>query len=248
MSNEMVTLDLSQLPSTQVGSDAAFADLAKAGCDWLRSIKLCSNDKYVKEGKIAAGHWGLPGTEDSIEDLGPSIDVLPLARRPKALDLSDKTAIVMAYDEQSDAFKDIAARSLEKDSLCQFGISFLVVERTTNQFYEIFFGNKSSRPEAKNVYAYLPLSQADIDRMAAAGSDVTDLAPHGPRPLTLKTKLVKNKKGQLWHVPVAIKCSTPFTKVPPTAAIVAEMIKFTAAKSGGVEKVKEPEGKKARAR
>ena len=102
MSNEMVTLDLTQLPSTQIGSDDAFAALAKGGGDWLRYIKLCSNDKYAKTRKIPAGHWGIPGTEETIEDLGPSIDVLPLARRPKALDMSDKTAIVTSYDEQSE--------------------------------------------------------------------------------------------------------------------------------------------------
>ncbi len=246
MSNEMVAIDLTQLPSTQIGSDEAFAALAKGG-DWLRYIKLCSNDKYSKAGKIPTGHWGLPGTEESIEDLGPSIDVLPLARRPKALDMSDKTAIVTSYDEQSDTFKEIVARSMESSSNCQHGISFLVFERSTGQFYEIFFGNKSSRPEAKNVYPYLPLSQADIDRMSAAGADVTDLTPHGPRPVTLKTKLAKNNKG-MWHVPVAIKCSTPFTKVPSTATIVAEITKFLAPKTGGVEKVKEPEGRKTRAR
>jgi hypothetical protein len=244
----MVVLDLTQLPSTQVGSDAAFADLAKGGGNWLKYLKLCSNDKYAKAGKIPSGHWGLPGQDDAIEDLGDSIDVLPLARRPKALDTSDRSAIVTCYDEQSEQFKDIAAKSAEKDSGCQYGISFLVLERSTGQFYEVFFGSKTVRPEAKNVYPYLPLTQPDIDRLAAAGQDMTDVTPHGPRPLTLKTKLVKNKKGQMWHVPVAIKCSTPFTKLPPVAEIAAEIVKFTSAKSGGTEKVKEPEGRKARAR
>ena len=83
--------------------------------------------------------------------------------------------------------------------------------------------------------------------MAAAGADVTDLTPHPPRPVTLKTQLVENKKG-MWHVPVAMKCSTPFTKLPSTATVVVEMNRFTSAKSGGVEKVKEPEGRKVRAR
>jgi hypothetical protein len=244
MSNEMMVLDLTQLPSTQVGSDESFTDLAKGG-DWLGYIKLCSNDKYTKTKKIESGHWGIPGRDDEIDDLGDSIDVLPLARRPKAIDMSDKTAIVSSYDEKSEPFKDIQARSSEQGSSCQHGISFLVLERSTGRFLELFFGNKSSRPEAKNIFPYLPLSQADIDRKAAAGADVDGLAPHGPVPVTLKTKLVSNRKG-MWHVPVVVRCSTPFTKLPDTAVVVREMTKFLAAKSGGVEKVAET--RKARAR
>ena len=154
---------------------------------------------------------------------------------------------MVSYDEGSDTFKDIAARSTEQDSGCMWGVSFLVYERSTGGFYEVYFGNKSFRPESKKVYPFLPLSQADIDRLTAAGEDTNGMEPHGPRPLTLKTKQVKNQKGS-WYVPVAVKCSTPFTNVPPTATIVAEITKFLSVKSGGVEKVKEPEGRKARAR
>jgi len=95
--NELATLDLTQLPSTQLGSDEAYAELAKGG-DFLKYIKLYSKGKDIDKGKIRPGRWGIPESEDEIIDLGDSIDVLPLARRPKALDMSDKTAIVMSYD------------------------------------------------------------------------------------------------------------------------------------------------------
>jgi hypothetical protein len=244
--NALVNLDLTQLPSTQIGSDEAYTELSKGG-DFLSYVKLCTNDKYTKTGKILPGHWGIPDAGDEIIDLGDSIDVLPLARRPKALDSSDKSAIVISYDEQSPAFKRIAAKSMEPNSGCQHGISFLVVERSTGQFLEIYFGTKSSRPEAKKIFPYLPLSQADIERKAAAGADVQDLVPHGPIPVTLKVRLAENKKG-MWHCPMVIKCSAPFAKIPPTTAIVREINRFLSAKSGGVEKVEEPVGHKGRAR
>lgn len=244
--NELTTLDLTQLPSTQIGSDEAYAELSKGG-EFLGYLKLCTNDKYTKKGKILPGHWGIPGPDDEITDLGDSIDVLPFARRPKAIDMSDRSAIVVSYDESSSEFKRISARALEANSGCQFGISFLVLERSTNQFLELFFGNQSARKEAKNLYAYVLLTQAEIDRKAAAGANVAGLVPHDPVPATIKVRLAENKKGS-WHVPMVVKCSVPFGKVPSTAVVAREMNKFLGVKSGGVEKVEEPEGRKARAR
>jgi hypothetical protein len=244
--NQLTTLDLDQLPSTQIGSDEAYAELSKGG-EFLSYLKLCTNDKYTKKGKILPGHWGIPGPDEEITDLGESIDILPLARRPKAIDMSDRSAIVVSYDESSPEFKRIRARASQANSGCQFGISFLVLERSTNQFLELFFGNQSARKEAKNLYAYLPLRQVDIEGKAAGGGNVTGVVPHGPVPATIKVRLAENKKGS-WHVPMVVKCSTPFTRVPSTAVVAREMNKFLAVKSGGVEKVEEPDGRKARAR
>ena len=39
MSDELATLDLNQLPSTQLGNDEAFAELSKGG-DFLKYVKL----------------------------------------------------------------------------------------------------------------------------------------------------------------------------------------------------------------
>jgi hypothetical protein len=247
MGNELATLDLNQLPSTQLGSDEAYTELAKGG-DFLKYVKLYTKGPDIDRGRIPPGHWGIPDGDDVIIDLGESIDVLPLARRPKALDTSDKSAVVVSYDETSEAFKQIASKSMEKDSGCQHGISFLLLERSTAQFLEVYFGNKSSRPEAKKVFPYLPLTQADIDRKAAAGADVEGLVPHGPVQVTLKVRMAENKKGQTWHVPMVVKCSVPFAKVPTTVVVVKEIVRFLTPKSEGVEKVVEPEGRKGRAR
>lgn len=240
MPNELTPVDFNQLPSTQLGSDESYADLAKGG-DFLKYVKLYSKGRDIDTGKIRPGRWGIPDGEE-ITDLGDSIDVLPLARRPKALDTKDKKAIIVSYDEQSAAFKDIVARSSQQLSGCQYGVSFLVLERSTGQFLEVFFGNKSSRPEAKKLFPYLPLSQADIDRRRAAGADVAGLEAHGPVPVTLKIRMAENAKGT-WHVPFAVKCSNPFTKVPPMDKVVAEINRFLTPKSNGVEKVEDTGGR-----
>lgn len=234
MSTELATLDLNQLPSTQVGNDEQYDDLARGG-DFLGRLQLFTKGEAIDSGKIPPGHWGIPENKDTIIDLGTAADILPLARRPKAIDMSDKEAVVNNYDSTSEEFKRIVEASEEKDSGCQWGTSFLVLERSTGRFLELFFGSKSSRPEAKKIFPYLPLTQGDIDARKLQGEE-----PRGPQPVTLGVRHVKTAKFS-WHVPDPRKCSTPFAKTPPMKTIVAEITKFVTAKSGGVEKVPEKE-------
>ena len=247
MSNELATLDLNQLPSTQLGSDEAYTELAKGG-DFLKYVKLYTKGEAIDAGRISPGHWGVPETKEEITDLGDSIDILPLARRPKALDSSDSSAIIVSYDEQSEDFKRIVEQSTESNSNCQYGTSFLVLERFTGQFLELWLNSKTSRPEARKIFDYLPLNQARIDRLVAAaeaaGKLAPELVPHGPIPVTVKVRLAKNKRFS-WHAPSVVKCSTPM-KVPSTEVVVKEINKFLTIKSNGVEKVAEPAKKRSR--
>jgi len=240
MSNELVPVDLSQLPSTQLGSDDAFADLAKGG-DFLARLQLYSKGSAVDQQLIAPGHWGIPESAEDITDLGESIDVLPLARRPKALDMNDRDAVIAAYDMESDEFKRIMAAAQGKDSGCMYGPSFLVIERSTGRFLEYFCGTKSTRSEAKKIYPFLPLTPGDIE---ARGLDGVD--PHGPLPVTLRVKYIKKKFS--WHAPVVIKCSTPFQQLPMPAVIVKQVQDFINPKEPTVEKVDEKDAGKRRAR
>lgn len=228
-----VNLDLNQLPSTQFASQEDFDRLGK-GAGFLGRLQLYTKGTAVNKRLIGPGEYGIPEGEDNILVLGDSVDVLPLTRRPKAIDMSDKEAIITSYDAQSETFKDIAARAGGKDSGCMYGISFLVIERTTGQFLEFFCGTKSTRPEAGKIAPFLPVSAADIERLAAAGNDVSKMEPHGPRPMTLKSKLVE-KGTYSWHVPIVLPCSTPFTKMPKEADIYAEVTKFVTARGSEVE-------------
>jgi hypothetical protein len=225
--NELTTFHIDNLPAV---SDQMLGELAEVskGADFLPRIQLVTKGKYVDTGKIPPGHWGVPlvGGED-IDDLGTAIDILPLAFRPKALDVSDKNAIISNYDMASDEFKRIQAAP--KDSGCMWGPTFLVIERNTGKLYELFFGNASGRNEAGKLRPFLPGGNSP-----------------SPSPATLNIRY-KKTPAYGWHVPVITKCSEPFTSGPKKEEILKAIEKFMAAK-GGIEKVEEPETKSKRAR
>jgi len=242
--NALVPTNFEQLPSTQIGGDDLYTELAKGG-DFLGRLQLYTKGKAVNKGQIPPGHYGIPESDDEIIDLGTSVSILPLARRPKAIDMTDSEALVISYDMQSPEFQRIQAKSAEPESHCQFGPSFLVYEQSQNRFLEFFCGNKSNRIEAKKLFPYLPLTQAAIDAKAANGENVADLAPHDPIPVTLKVKLAENKRGS-WHVPVVSACAIPFDRVPTIKVIAREIERFLTTKSNGVERVDETKPARAR--
>ncbi len=230
----LVPVDLTQLPSTQLGTDDQFADLAKSA-DYLGRLQLFTKGKAINRKLVGPGNYGIPESDEEVLDLGDCIDIIPLARRPKAIDMTDAEAIIVNYDPATPEFERIAATSLEKESHCMYGPSFLVFEKSTCRFLEFFCGNKSSRSEAKKLYPYLPLSQADIDAKAAKGEDVNGLVPHGPLPLTLKSRLVE-KGTYTWHVPVVVKCGSEFPKLPTMDRIVKVITAFITVMVNGVER------------
>ena len=234
MSTELATTpDLTNLPSTQF-DDSVFDDLAKAS-DFLPRLQLYSKGKAIDKGKVRPGSYGIPMSKDDITDLGNSIDVLVLTRKPKAIDMGDTEAIISVYDPNSDEFKRIAAKSAERDSHCMYGVTFLVFERSTGKFLEFFCGTKSSRGEAGKLYQYMPLSQNEIDAKGLEGVEA-----HGPLPVTLKSKLVE--KGSFsWFVPVVQACSTPI-ELPEAARVINEIHRFIAVKAPEVEKAPEQTG------
>lgn len=236
----LVPVNFNQLPSTQLGTDEQFADLAK-GSDFLSRLQLFTKSKVNQQGLIPQGHYGIKESEEEITDLGTCVDILPLARRPKAIDMRDMQAIVVSYDRASKTFQEIEERAKTANSKCQAGISFLVYERSTARFLEFFCGNTSSLREAKRIFAYLPLTEGDIRRKEEAGEDVTGLEPRDASPVTLRTRFVENRYGA-WHAPLVTKCSTPFPKVPSEETICKQITAFLTVKDNGVERVEEEAG------
>ncbi len=110
----LVPVNLEQLPSTQIGSDDQFADLAKS-TDYLGRLQLFTKGKAVNRKLVGPGNYGIPESDEEVNDLGDNIDIIPLARRPKAIDMTDNEAIIVNYDPDSEEFKRIAAQSLEKE-------------------------------------------------------------------------------------------------------------------------------------
>lgn len=238
---DLVPVDLTQLPATQRGSDENFEEMAE-GTDFLARLQLFSKGKAIDKGQIPPGHWGIPEGDDVITDLGETVDCLVLARRAKALDMSDKEAIITNFDMKSDEFVRIQDAAGQKDSGCMYGPSFLVIERSTGRFLEWFCGSKSNRAEAKKIYPFLPLTAEDI--VARKLPDETD--PHGPLPFTMNIKLIERRFS--WHVPVVVRCSTPFTSAPAMERVIKEIQRFIDPPEPSVEKVPEDQAGSKRAR
>lgn len=224
MSNELTTFHVDNLPAMSQEMFGQLAEVSKGG-DFLPRIQLVTKGKYVDTGKIAPGRWGVPqpGGED-IVDLGATIDVVPFAARPKALDVSDKNAIISNYDLNSPEFQRI--KNAPKNTGCMWGPSFLVLERNTGRLYELFFGNASGRSEAGKLRPFLPNPN--------------------PSPATLSIRY-KKTPDYGWHVPVVTKCSEPFSNGPSGPEILAAISKFMT-EEGGLEKVEEEAPKNKRAR
>jgi len=230
MSNELVPFKVNNLPAVQEDVLNQVAEVSK-GSDFIPRLQLVTKGKYVDTGKIGPGRWGVPqsGGEEII-DLGDQIDIIPFAVRAKAIDMSDRDAIVAVYDTKDPEFQRI--KTAPKNTGCMWGPSFLVLERATGKLYELFFGNASGRMEAGKLRPFLP---------TADNQGVPSAASLGIR--------YKSTKEYGWHVPVVTKCSEPFDpdNCPAGDILNAEVEKFNNP-SKGAEKVAEADAPKGRAR
>lgn len=242
MSNALVPLDLSQLP-VQAGTDEFFEQSAR-GTKFLQQVQVFSKGKFVDSGQVRPGYIGIRESKDKATELGKSIDVIPLARRPKAVCTNEP--IITSYDPASDAFKRIQADESKPESGCMWGTSFLVYERSTGRFLEYFF-SRTARPEAKALAGFMQLTDADIARREAAGEDVSELEAHPPMPATIVSRHVQTKKFS-WFTPEVHECSTPFTRLPKMEDVAVEVTKFLDTKKDEPEKVEEAPAGKKRAR
>jgi hypothetical protein len=244
MSKELTTTNFEQLPA--VGYNAAssmLTELTRSG-EYLDRIQLYTKGAAIDKGLIAPGHYGVPNGDDSIRDLGVEIDVLPLCCRAKALDLRDKDAVITNYDPTSASFKAVQEMAATQNSGCMYGLTFLVFERSSGKFYELFCGTKSMRTESDKIAQFLALPKEDAAMLEEKTG--VHIEPHGPLACTLKAKYV-TKRNYGWHVPVCVKCSAPFTNLPPYDCLQAEQQKFMSLASTDIEKVEEaPASKRVR--
>jgi hypothetical protein len=159
--------------------------------------------------------------------------------------MRDKDAIVTNYDPTTTQFQEIETLGKVQNSGCMFGLTFLIFERSSGKFYELFCGTKSMRTESGKIGAFLPISPATAEFLEAkTGKPVK---ARGPLPCTLKAKYV-TKGDWGWHVPVCSQCSDPLDNLPSVAVLVEEQAKFMALKNTEIEKVEEPTTGKKRAR
>jgi len=222
MSNALATINYS-LPAG-IDNDEFYNDLAKT-TNYLKSIKLYTKGKAIDQGLIAPGHWGVYVSQTEIADLGTTIDVLPFSRRPCAIDWSNKQNIIRVYSELDPEFKRIRTASGDQNSNCQAGVSVLLFERNTGDFYDWFCYSKSTLKGARELFAYLPINE---ETAAAKGVE-----PRGALPATLKIKLMTGKFS--YHAPDIRPCSAPIVNLPEDVGVTnAEIDRFkNPPKSGG---------------
>lgn len=150
MSNALAVLNELENGGLAV-SDESFKGLIGDQNTYSSRLQLFSfNSGAVTSRKIEAGHFGLVNGE-TIEDLGEEISCMPLAVRPKAMDLSgDKPNIV--YDTTSPAFIDIQSRAkASKESNCMVGVEFLVFLPEKDVFTTFYLANATLLREAQNI-------------------------------------------------------------------------------------------------
>lgn len=245
MTNSLVPAGMLNNLPVQTGDDSDFEELGKGGKFLQRLSLVSSSGKPLNTGQAALGDYVISTGKDKFQSLGQQIDLLVLYRRPKAIDFSDRKNIVTSFNFKSEVFKDIERRAKTvKDSKCQYGTSFLVIERSTGRMYEFFCGNASGRRVTDQIASYMPITAEQIKARKLVG-----VKPHSYLPLTMKSELTpEDKDGNQWWVPVVHDCSTPFTadNMPSANEIKAEIEKFEAETREEAGVVKKAEGRRAR--
>ena len=182
-------------------------------------IQLFSKGKTDDAGNavVEAGHFAIVDG-DAYNILGKEIDVVPLAVLDKALDCSGDE-VTVAFGRETETYQRIAEDSKTQDSGCMYGPVFLVFERTTSNFYEVFFNNASGRREAPKLYPYLPIGEA--------AAKANGLKAQPPRPCQIQSKFVNPPKSRYsWFAPQVGDTTAVFDSPPAQEAAVNAVKNF----------------------
>jgi len=199
--------------SLQKYDDQALAAVSTGG--FLPRLQLMiSNSGPCKSGAFPINHYAVIENQNNV-DVGKEVDMLVIVWRPKAMDTSGDE-IIVSHDETSQLFKDISAKTLEKNSGCMFGPEYLVYIPSVKKFATFFLGSKSSRREATAMNGRLG------------------------KGATLKSRHCESK-GFDWYSPVCVACNQPF-ELPDMAEVAAQADKFNNPPVASVEVAPEEDG------
>jgi len=225
----LLGIDQSELDVT----DQAEMDAASASKYLPRLQLMTSNSKECKAGKFAINHFALVSSGGSMLDLGDSVDVIVVARRPKGMDLTEGMAITyrplkvdadgkILEDENGDPIpnpvwvKIQEASEVKGDQGHMYGVEFLIWIPGQKCFATQFCGNKSTRRETDFI-----------------GSRLGDMITYGHR-------MVETKEWTYETISTA-QCSTPPSVTPDPAAVREELGKFQNAKDTTAEQATDEE-------
>lgn len=194
----------------QQPGDDIFNSVANGGKYLPRIQMFGGNSEAVKSGKVPMAHYALVTGKDQYQDLGDTVDSVPIAWRPKAMDVGGEE-VISVHDHTDPEFARIQAQSEVKDSGCMFGPEFLLWLPDIKKFVSLFMSSKTARREAPAIR----------DRIG--------------KPTTLGVTYIKTQKYS-WHGIVAKPCSTPFD-LPTDEAVEEEVEKFLNPPKTEVERV-----------
>lgn len=199
MSDQEALINVNELGGeVQKYDDDVFKEVVTSGGYLPRVQLMTSQSNKCKSGAFPINHFALVRDGNHL-DLGNEVDVLVIAWRPKAIQITDETVIAV-FDHESDQFKSIVEKSEVQDSGCLYGPEYLVYVPSQKQYGLFFMGSKSSRRESPNVKALIGKSG------------------------TLEAKHVVTKKYE-WYTPSIKPCTTPFD-VPDIEEIKEQVDKF----------------------
>jgi hypothetical protein len=207
MSNEMVPtstggelVPLGTLAVSKYSGDEAFGELASSASFLPRIMLMQSSSEPVKDDKARPGCYVLIQGKDQVIDLTKEFACVPLAWRPKAMNMSNLEQIITVYDHTDIEFKKIMELSEQPNSNCMYGPEYLVWIPDLQVFATFFMSSKTSRRAAPQVKALLG------------------------RAATLKSEKIVAKKFS-WFGPVVTICSRSVTP-PQLEAVNREVDKF----------------------
>lgn len=216
MSNQLVPKEIS---GGALSTD--FADVIASAKTFLDRLQLFgSKSDACAEGKIAIGRYGIVKDKD-IVDLGPEIDVVIIAWRSKALQITPDD-ILVCFDIKDKLYEEIKVKSEVKDSGCMHGPEFLIWIPSESVFVTYHMSSKTARREAKKMEPLL--GKAAI----------------------FKVQLIDPPKSRYkWHGPVIMPCSAAL-EVPSMEEIQTVVDVFNNPPKSEVELADEDESNRER--
>lgn len=148
--NQLIPVDKNEVSKYSTTEDF----LAVSSATFLPRLQLFgANSELVKKGKFPMAHYGVVTQKDQAEDLGPEVEIIPIAWRPKAMRLIDTP--VSYFNPKSEDFMSVQKDSEQPNSNCMYGPEFLIWIPALQRFGTYFMSSKTARRQAPELRALL---------------------------------------------------------------------------------------------
>jgi len=187
------------LASMNPVQSVALADDLMPASEYLPYLSLVQAGSGLKRPpyNCGEGHLVLRRNKTDVKDLGASLDCIVINWRPMAMDCAGPRPI-STTNSNSDMFKDIIARSKQRNSNCFWGFELLVLIGDTGEYATFFCNNKSLQYFARNQI----IGTEEVPGLIRKPITITSEYKDGITPEGQKTQyLILN----------AVECTTPFS-------------------------------------